>query len=361
MVGVDFQVNMGNLVNMPTHAPIDEICQLLVEYTDLQLRNVGEGEPGATGRWDAVFEGPGVTFLVEYKPGSGAEDVGSALRQIKTSTPDRAKWIPLLVVPFMGEVGKELCKRSGVAWLDLSGNARITTPRLRVVVDGRPNKFAHRGRPSDPFAPKASRITRVLLLHPDQALSQSDLVRQADVDKGFVSRIVQRLEHAGLLARDEVGRVRATDPGQLLAAWRASYDFSRHEIIRAVVAARSGPDVLGRASRALDDADMRHAATGLAAAWAYEPFAAYRTAAIYVEQRPSAVTMKLMGAREAAAGTNLWMVVPNDAGVFAETRSIDGIPCVSPLQTYVDLKNHPERSEEAAEALRRAHLPWATE
>jgi hypothetical protein len=99
----------------------------------------------------------------------------------------------------------------------------------------------------------------------------------------------------------------------------------------------------------------------LAAAWAYEPFAAYRTATIYVKQRPGTVTMKLIGAREAAAGANLWLVVPNDAGVFAETRALDGIPCVSPLQTYLDLKEQPERAEEATEALRRVHLPWASE
>lgn len=346
---------------MTNRAPVDQIQQLLTEYTDLPLRTVGEGEPGATGRWDAVFEGPGVTFVVEYKPSSAADQVGAALRQMKEYGTARARSVPLLVVPFMGDVGKELCKRAGVAWLDLSGNARITTPRFRILVDGQANRFTQRGRPSDPFAPKASRITRVLLFHPGEAMSQSDLVREANVDKGFVSRIVQRLEHAGLLVRDADGRVHANDPGQLLAAWRASYDFSRHDITRAVVASRSGTDTLLRANRALQDAGLRHAATGLAAAWAYVSFAAYRTATVYVERRPNTEVMRQMGAREASAGTNLWLVVPNDEGVFAQAQIVGGTPCVSPLQTYLDLKGQPERAEEAAEALRRAHLPWATE
>jgi len=41
---------------------------------------LGLEKSGSTGRWDAAFEEPGVTFFVEYKPGSAAEDVGSALR-----------------------------------------------------------------------------------------------------------------------------------------------------------------------------------------------------------------------------------------------------------------------------------------
>jgi hypothetical protein len=261
----------------------------------------------------------------------------------------------------MGEVGKELCRKAGMAWLDLSGNAQITTPRLRIMIDGRPNRYAQRGRPSDPFAPKASRITRMLLLHPGVAWSQSELVRKTEVDKGFVSRMVQRLEQAGFVTRDEHGLVRPAEPGELLAAWRAAYDFSRHDISRFVVAARSGQDVLDRASRALRNAEIRHATTGLAAAWAYEPFAAYRTATIYAERRPGEAPLKEMGAREAPSGANLWLVVPNDEGVFAEAREVDGIPCVSPLQTYLDLKDQPERAEEAAEALRRVHLPWANE
>lgn len=352
---------MDNLDNMKNSIPIAEICRLLSEYTGAPLQAAEVGGPDASGGWDAVLEGQEVTFLVEYKPGAGAEAVGGALRQIREHAAPKPRSVPLLVVPFMGEVGKELCKKAGVAWLDLSGNAQITTPRLRIIVDGKPNLYVQRGRPSDPFAPKASRITRVLLLDPDIAWSQSELVRKTGVDKGFLSRTVQRLEQAGFVARDENGLIRATAPGELLAAWRAAYDFSRHDITRAVVAARSGRDVLDRVSKVLRSMEVRHAATGLAAAWAYEPFAAYRTSTVYVERRPGEDALREMGAREAPSGANLWLVVPNDQGVFAEARDVGGTPCVSPLQTYLDLKGQPERAEEAAEALGRSHLPWANE
>lgn len=344
---------------MKHSAPIDEICNLLTEYTGAPLRIVGEGELGATGRWDAVLEGPTVTFLVEYKSTAGVEAVGAALREIEKAAPRKSRWVPLLVVPFMGEVGKEMCQHAGVAWLDLSGNARITMPRLRIAIEGKPNVHVSRGRPSDPFAPKASRITRILLLHPGVAWSQSDLVRKAEMDKGFVSRMIQRLEHAGLLERDAQGLIHVRSPGELLGAWRAAYDFSRHEIIRAVVAARSGPDLVQRVTEKLHESGIHYAATGLASAWAYAPFASYRTATVYVDQRLNAETMKTLGARESSTGANLWLVVPNDDGVFTGSNVLDTLVCVSPLQTYLDLKGQPERAEEAAEELRRVHLPWA--
>lgn len=335
--------------------PIYQIQEWLVEYTGLPLRVAAESDAG----WDVVFEGAGFTFLTEYKRRAGVDAVGAALRRIAGWVSGEQRYIPLLVVPFMGEVGKALCKQAGVSWLDLSGNARIVTPRLRISIEGRPNRYARRGRPSDPFAPKASRITRMLLMDPGAMIPQREVVSRTGLDKGFVSRTLKRLEAAGFVERFEGSTIRVSDPATLLSAWRASYDFERHQIIKAVVAARSGPDLLQRAVSRLRETPLRFAATGLAAAWVYEPFSTYRTATVYVDQLPSTGMMKLLGAREMASGANLWLVVPNDTGVFAGSRRVDGIEVVSPLQAYLDLAAQPERAEEAAEELRRAHLSWA--
>ncbi len=75
--------------------------------------------------------------------------------------------VPLLVVPFMGATGKDLCAADGVSWMDLSGNANIKGPGLVVRVEGLANKYPRRGRPSSVFAPKSARVTRTLLLNPE--------------------------------------------------------------------------------------------------------------------------------------------------------------------------------------------------
>ena len=60
-----------------------------------------------------------------------------------------------------------------------------------------------------------------------------------------------------------------------------------------------------------------------------------------------------LGFRDEERGENVWLVVPNDEGVFFGAEERDGIRCAHPVQVYVDLKGHPERSAEAAMELRK--------
>ena len=101
---------------------------------------------------------------------------------------------PLIVVPYMGEVGDRLCREAGVAWMDLSGNARIQVGNLFIHVSGNPNEFKRVGRPSNAFAAKSSRITRYLLQHPNDSFLQAELAEATGLDPGYTSKIVHRLE-----------------------------------------------------------------------------------------------------------------------------------------------------------------------
>jgi DNA-binding MarR family transcriptional regulator len=257
----------------------------------------------------------------------------------------------LLVVPFMGEAGRRLCSESGVSWLDLSGNARIVAPGVHVHVEGKENRFKRRGRPSDPFAPKSARVTRWLLVHPDEFHVQQELAAGIGVGAGFVSRIVRRLEQLGLIERDEQGAVRARDARLLREAWAEHYEFERHALLEGHVAARSGEELLARASKALARARIEHAATGLAGAWLHSHFASFRTVAVYVAELPSKAILDELGFHEDERGANVRLALPRDEGVFLGAEKKEGIPCAHPVQVWLDLKGQPERSGEAARHL----------
>ena len=268
--------------------------------------------------------------------------------------------LPIVAVPYMGDVGKKLCADAGVSWFDLSGNARIVAPGLRILIEGKPNRFVRRGRPGTAFAPKSSRIARRMLIEPRRAWRQQDLARETGLDDGFTSRIVQRLEHDRLVERTADGTLRVRDANLLLDAWGEAYDFEKHTIIRGHVTARDGEDLLTKAVDALEG-KTRYAATGLAAAYLYTQFAAFRLATFYVDHRPPEALLKALGFREEARGANLWLVIPNDQGVFDGADDISKAAyCVHPVQVYVDLKSQPERAEEAATELRSRLLRWAT-
>jgi hypothetical protein len=99
----------------------------------------------------------------------------------------------------------------------------------------------------------------------------------------------------------------------------------------------------------------------MAAAWLLTRFAGFRTVAIYVAEPPSSEVLRRLGFREDAPGANLWLVVPTDEGVFHGASDRDGVPCVHPVQAYLDLEEQPERAAEAADHLRAELLTWSTD
>lgn len=341
---------------------VDEISRRLADLLAVPASRVSvKREPSLPGdegtQADLLMSAGSFKFAVEWKASGGAAAVAMAIRSLRRfveKSPEKP--IPLVAAPYLGETGQRLCIEAEVGWLDLSGNARLVAPGLRVSVEGKPNQFKRPGRPSSLFAPKSSRIARWLLMEPERAFSQRELAKASGLDEGFTSRIVRQLEAKRLVARQAGGAVKAADPGVLLDAWREIYDFSRHRIVRGHIAARSSDEILRRLSMRFKDDRIEHAATALAEAWLLNPFAGFRLVAFYVAQVPSSETQLAMGFREESHGENVWLVVPNDDGVFHGAAERQGVRCVHPVQIYLDLKNHPKRSAEAAEQLRRKIL-----
>ena len=332
-----------------------EVPKRLAELLAVPLNRVKVQRQPATGGVDMLVAVGDFNFVVECKLSGTAAAVGMAVRAVKEFA-GRRKNVPLVAVPFMGDVGKRLCEEAEVCWLDLSGNAHLVAPGLRVNIEGKPNQFKRLGRPRSLFAPKSARIARWLLIEPERAFTQRELAKLSGLDEGFTSRIVRQLEDQRLVARDANGAVKVANFGALLDAWREAYDFSKHHIVRGHIAARSSDEILRRVSEQLKRGKLEHAVTGLAGAWLLNQFAGFRLVAFYVAQMPSAKAQQAMGFHEELRGENVWLVVPNDEGVFHGAAEREGIQCVHPVQTYLDLKNHPERSAEAAEQLRRKLL-----
>jgi len=301
----------------------------------------------------------GVCFAVQFKAMASTEQIGSALGRLSASSAPQV--VPLLVVPYMGEAGRALCRVSGISWLDLSGNAEIDALPIRIRILGMPNRYKRSGRPESLFASRGARAARVLLTDVDRVWQQTELAAATGLSAGYLSRIMPRYQEAGFIECWNEGRslrYRVTNPKALLDAWYAAYDFNNHTILRGHVAARSGLESLKELSSALACRDVKHAATGLAGAWLWEPFAAFRTVTIYLATLPSPELLAALGFHEGARGSNTWLVVPDDEGVFTGVEERDGVPCVSAVQVYVDLKAQPERAAEAGEELRRVHLAW---
>jgi hypothetical protein len=324
-----------------------------VPAEDIEVRK------GASPDLDLLVSVAGHSFVVDVLGGASPGVLAKHTAQLAAAAGrQRRKTIPVVAVPFMNEVGRRVCNEAKVAWFDLSGNARIIAPGLRIVVDGQPNRFRVPGRPASIFAPKSARVVRWLLENEGRALTQREIARATNMTEGFVSRIASRLEEQSYVVREANGALRVKDPRLMLDAWRDEYRFDKHTLIQGHVAARSGDALARLVGQALTTASVEHAATGLAAAWQLTRFAAFRIATFYIAEAPSTQLRESLGLREEARGANLWLAIPNDVGVFQGAELKNGVRCVHPVQAYIDLKAHPERAPEAAERLRSEFLNW---
>ena len=341
---------------------IREVAERLAELLDVDPADVGIRHSPARAPVDALIDLAGRTFAVAWKAAGAAAPVAMAAERARDSAGQGGRAvIPLVAVPFMGRAGREQCEEAGVGWVDLSGNASISAPGIRVLVEGQPNRFKRRGRPSSAFAPKSARIARWLLLHPHRPMSQRAIAQATDMDEGFTSRIVSKLEEDELINRHEDGAISARDPDLLLEAWGEDYEFSKHRILQGHAPARSGEALLGQLSGRLREEGIPHAATGLAAAWLMTRFAAFRIVTLYLPEGPGRGAVERLGIREEAQGANVWLVVPNDQGVFHGAADWGGRRCVHPVQVYLDLQAHPERAKEAAQQVRKEYLNWRSD
>lgn len=302
---------------------------------------------------DVMIEAGGRIWAIEAKTSSSPGVVARVAEQRSAWAPEDAA--PVLVVPYMTPAGAKAADDRGLNWIDLSGNAHLRDDQLYVWVQGRPNQFATAGRPSSPFAPKSSRVARAMLLDPERWWMQKELAEHTDLDPSRVSRIVHRLDDDALLERDG-SRLHPRDPELLLDAWADDYRFDRHDIITGHLSG-SGVELVRELHERLAGEQIDHAFTGLPAAWLIDGFARFRLASVYVTGDPRAAA-DAVGLRRNERGANVQLIGPEDRGVFDGRNELDGLPCVSPVQVFLDLTHLPERAAEAAEQLRSNGSLW---
>jgi|JI10StandDraft_1071094.scaffolds.fasta_scaffold198914_2 hypothetical protein len=343
----------------PEHSPsarerlvVRRVAELLTSYL-----GGAESTISSDRTVDAVIEVGAHRFYLEILAHpSSARIEFKARRLVADMKLDGPPRVPLLVVPQMGPAGRDLCRSLGMSWIDEAGNADIRSGSLRILVEGKRPATKPRGRPTDLFAPRSSRVARALLVD-DTPLTQAELVAATGLSQGFVSRIVTSLEEKGYVHRD-AGKVVLESRRGLLVDWDAGYDFSRHTVVRGHSPNAMSETPATTLGALLHDIDVRHAATGLAAAWLLAPFAGFRITTFFVERALEEAELKRLQFRETDKGANVWLVVPQDAGVFFGMTTEHDIPCVHPVQAYLDLGAHPERATEAKSALVERRLGW---
>ncbi len=266
----------------------------------------------------------------------------------------RGGTLHVLVVPYMWPGVAETARELGLAYLDLAGNAYLHHDSIHVDIRGREAPPSP-DREVSLFSPKASRVMRVLLHDPAAPIAQNRIGETTGVSSGYVSRIVSELAAAGYVERTEAG-VRVVDPDALLDEWTA--DYVRRRISWTSWQCLSEDVQAARLTSAVREMGARCALSGLAAAAMLVPHSWGGAVQVYAEEDALSAFEEMGAERVSGMGNLLVNSPPWDEGVFINTRTVEKVCIVDPLQIYLDLWRLGDRGQETAEILRREHLSF---
>jgi len=214
----------------------------------------------------------------------------------------------------------------------------------------------------DPFADRASLISRTLLANPGTLWSVRGLAEAAGVAPMLSSDVIRQLEASGIVDTTPHGRqliVRLVRPQALLDEWTTAYRWTRNAALQFAVATPNVARTLTRLARAAGK--RRWALTLLSGAWQRIQYAPTERIHLYMEcDHPDEI--RDLAEREGwppdTSGSLVILRPTYRTSVWHGQSLADSKhpPVVSDIQLILDLWHHADRGRETAEQLWRPIL-----
>ena len=258
---------------------------------------------------------------------------------------------PVVVARFLGERTRERLRTLGAGYIDLTGNMylRLNAPAVAIERAGADKDPEPTQRPARSLkGAKAGRLVRTLtdFLPP---LGIREIAKIAQIDPGYVSRLLALLERDDYIGREPRGPVNRVDWPNLLRAWTRDYSLDSSNLATAYLQPRGLPALLDALRQQEGEEALTYAISGSLAAARRAPIAPARLGVVYVERLDEAAGK--LGLLPAETGANVLLVEPFDSVVFERTVLDEGLRYVAPSQIVADLLTSSGRGPEEAEAL----------
>lgn len=263
--------------------------------------------------------------------------------------------IPLVVIAEeMTDTAREILDKAGIGSVDGLGNVRLALPGLIMRVTG--TKRRPRSAATARLSGKSGLVAQAMLLNVEQSWSVSELAKQCRVSPGLVHRVLQRLEHEGLVTAQGTGPSktrRLSNPTALLDLW-AEEQRDPPSRQPAFMLAQTPDQLIASLCASLETASVDYALTGAAAARKVAPFVTN----VLVVHAWVAATVDLIevcnqiGATPVESGPNVVLLQERDNTPLAFRTRTDGEWLANMFRLYSDLQRDPRRGQEQGEHLR---------
>lgn len=259
---------------------------------------------------------------------------------------------PVAVSGYISPQSAAILRRNGLGYLDLSGNCYLAFENIHIEKEGKPNLRPSTRPLKSLFAPRATRVVRVLLAEPQQAWRLEELAKSAGVSLGHAHNVVKRLEELAWLERGEQQRIRLTKPGDLLDAWSEAYTYRQNAVSTYFSPERITRKLMAEIARWAQGGGRRYAFTLHSGAALVAPNIRFPAIHSYLEGEADSLA-RALGLRPGEGDGNVHILTPYDQGVFYAPLEKGGLSVVCLPQLYVDLFRYERRGREQAQYLRR--------
>ena len=136
-------------------------------------------------------------ILVEVKSSGEPSNIYKAISQLKYYKSNEDEYL-MVAVPSISEKSKDICKQSGVGFIDLTGNVFVKYDD--VLIDKTESKklpeelLPNKKRVRNLFSGNALRVLIEILKEPSKSFTQEKLSKDLRLSKGYVNRILKTFE-----------------------------------------------------------------------------------------------------------------------------------------------------------------------
>src|SRR5437667_9466255 len=192
------------------------------------------------------------TMVVEISSLGQPRQIRAAVTRLAEIRRDLAGAYPVAAAVYIGPQSARILKGHNLGYLDLSGNCYLALENVLVEKEGKRNVRPSTRPLRSLFAPRATRVVRVLLTEPGRAWRLEELSRAAEVSLGHSHNVVKRLEDLAWVERDDRQRIHLAKPADLLEGWSESYTYRENEITSYVVPERLSRRFMADVARAAE-------------------------------------------------------------------------------------------------------------
>src|SRR5438477_2029110 len=170
------------------------------------------------------------TLVVEVTPLGQPRQIRAAVTRLNDIRRELPGAYPVAGAVYIGPQSARILKSNNLGFVDLSGNCYLAFENVLIEKEGKRNVRPSTRPLRSLFAPRATRIVRVLLVEPARAWRLEELARAAQVSLGHTHNVVKRLQELAWVEHDESQRIRLGKPADPPASWCAAYTYRANEI-----------------------------------------------------------------------------------------------------------------------------------